>query len=85
MCVLDRVLVCNNFNSHYREASCESLTRVGSDHNPLLVNTVDNRFKQHHTFRFDLSWMDHQGFREAVISKWPERERQDLFRTSGGG
>jgi endonuclease/exonuclease/phosphatase family metal-dependent hydrolase len=45
MCALDRVLVCNNFNSHYREASCESVARVGSDHNPLVVNTADNRFK----------------------------------------
>jgi hypothetical protein len=52
MCVLDRVLVCNYFNSHYREASCESVTRVGSYHSPLIVNTADGRFKQQHIFRF---------------------------------
>jgi exonuclease III len=45
MSVLDRVLVCPRWEQWYRKASCETLTRVGSDHCPILVNTDDHRFK----------------------------------------
>jgi exonuclease III len=41
MSVLDRVLICPRWD---RRASCESLTRVGSDHCPLIVNSDDQRF-----------------------------------------
>jgi hypothetical protein len=54
MCVLDRVLICNGFNSHYGQATCETVTRVGSDHNPSVVNTVDHRFRLQRNFRFEL-------------------------------
>jgi hypothetical protein len=84
MCVLDRVLVCNIFNSHYGEASCESVTRVGSDHNPLVVNTLDGRFsQQRHNFSFQTSWLDQREFKETVVGKWPVRGEsaiQDFWR-----
>jgi endonuclease/exonuclease/phosphatase family metal-dependent hydrolase len=44
MSVLDRVLTCVEWDLHYRNVSCETITRVGSDHSPILVNTSDNRF-----------------------------------------
>jgi hypothetical protein len=84
MCVLDSVLVCNIFNSHYGEASCESVTRVGSDHNPLVVNTLDGRFSQQRpNFSFQTSWLDQRGFKELVLGKWPMRGEcaiQDFWR-----
>jgi plasmid maintenance system killer protein len=73
MSVLDRVLVCNLFNSHYREASCDSINRVGSDHNPLIVDTKDSRLRQQYIFRFEPLWLDQQGFKDMLKSKWPER------------
>jgi exonuclease III len=73
MCVLDRVLICNGFNSHYGRATCETVTRVGSDHNPLVVNTADHRFRQQRNFRFEMYWMEQQGFKETILSKWPVR------------
>jgi hypothetical protein len=73
MSVLDRVLVCNLFNCHHREASCDSLTRVGSDHNPLIVDTKDSRLKQQYNFRFEPLWLDQQGFKDMLKSKWPDR------------
>jgi hypothetical protein len=60
----------------YKRASCESLTRVGSDHCPILVNSDDQRFQQQHCFRFESAWLLQQGFREAVIASWPERGGQ---------
>jgi exonuclease III len=73
MSVLDRVLVCNLFNSHYREASCDSISRVGSDHNPLIVDTKDSRLRQQYNFRFEPLWLEQQGFKDMLKSKWPER------------
>jgi exonuclease III len=35
MSVLDMILVCPRWDQFYMRASCESLTRVGSDHCPL--------------------------------------------------
>jgi exonuclease III len=73
MSVLDRVLVCPRWEQFYRRASCESLTRVGSDHNPIIVNTEDHRFKQHRSFRFEMAWLTQEGFCDTVIANWPER------------
>jgi hypothetical protein len=73
MSVLERVLVCPRWDQFYRRTSCESLTRVGSDHCPLVVNTDDQRFKQQHHFRFDMSWLTQAGFRESVVVAWPKR------------
>jgi exonuclease III len=73
MSVLDRVLNCAEWDLHYRDASCETITRVGSDHSPIIVNTSDNRFHRQQNFRFKMHWLEQQGFRESVVIKWPIR------------
>jgi endonuclease/exonuclease/phosphatase family metal-dependent hydrolase len=78
MSTLDRVLVCPRWDRFYRRASCDTLTRVGSDHCPILVNSDDQRFKQQHCFRFDMAWMIQEGFKERVIDNWPEREGKPI-------
>jgi hypothetical protein len=44
MSVLDRVLMFPRWDMTYKRASCESLTRVGLDHYPVLVKTDDQHF-----------------------------------------
>jgi endonuclease/exonuclease/phosphatase (EEP) superfamily protein YafD len=39
MSVLDRVLVSPRWEQFYKRSSCETLTRVGSDHCPLLLKS----------------------------------------------
>jgi hypothetical protein len=83
MSVLDRVLMSPSWEQFYKRSSCETLTRVGSDHCPLLVITEDHRFKQHHYFRFEMAWLTQEGFRERVVANWPERggkNVQDFWR-----
>jgi hypothetical protein len=84
MSVLDRVLTCAEWDLHYGNASCETITRVGSDHNPIIVNTIDNRFRPQKNFRFEMRWLEQQGFRERVVDKWPIRRDsehiQDFWR-----
>jgi hypothetical protein len=62
----------------YKRSSCETLTRVGSDHCPLLVLTDDHRFKQQHCFRFEMAWLTQEGFRERVVASWPERRDKNV-------
>jgi endonuclease/exonuclease/phosphatase (EEP) superfamily protein YafD len=57
MSMLDRVLMSLSWEKFYKRSSCETLTRVGSDHCPLLVCTDDHRFKQQHIFRFEMAWL----------------------------
>jgi hypothetical protein len=78
MSVLDRVLVCTRWDQFYKRASCETLSRVGSDHCLLLVNSDDHRFQQHHCFRFDMAWMTQEGFKERVTTSWPERGEKPI-------
>jgi hypothetical protein len=73
MSTLDRVLMSVRWDMIFKRASCESLTRVGSDHCPILVNSDDHRFQKQHCFRFESAWLLQQGFREAVVACWPER------------
>jgi hypothetical protein len=83
MSVLDRVLVCTDWDTHFKDASCESLTRIGSNHSPLIVNTADSRFVHHKNFRFEQHWLEQRGFKELVRSKWPVRDYrgvQDFWR-----
>jgi hypothetical protein len=68
---------------YYKKASCETLTRVGSNHYPNIVNTDDHRFQQQHGFRFEMAWLSQGGFREQVVASWPERGEgkiQDFWR-----
>jgi hypothetical protein len=73
MSVLDRVLTCTRWDQFYKKASCETLTRVGSDHCPIIVNTDDHMFQQQHGFCLEMAWLSQGGFREQVVASWPER------------
>jgi hypothetical protein len=78
MCVLDRMLVSMNWDQHYQLTTCESLTRVGSDHCPILVNTEDDRMRQPFTFRFESAWLTQPGFKECLREKLPQRGSLDV-------
>jgi hypothetical protein len=73
MSILDRVSMSPRWDVTCKWASCESLTRVGSDHCPILVNTDDQRFQQQHCFRFETTWLLQDRFRQVVLKYWPER------------
>lgn len=51
--------------------------RVGSDHNPLILDTGISQCTQHHFFRFNAHWLHQTGFSDWVKSKWPDRYRVD--------
>ena len=77
MCVLDRVLVSNSKEDKFNLTSVVTAPRLGSDHNPLIVDTGGNLLGQHHYFRFSGHWLQQEGFREWVRDKWPSRFKYD--------
>ncbi|GJM94815.1 hypothetical protein PR202_ga11494 [Eleusine coracana subsp. coracana] len=69
--VLDRILATADWELHYPRTTVKTLLRVGSDHNPLLLDTGNtNNVKPN--FRFEEAWMTREGFKEKVIVKWPK-------------
>jgi hypothetical protein len=72
MFVLDRIFVSPEWEQHYRLATCESLTRVGSNHCPIILLTKDERVRLKYQFRFEASWLLREGFRDQLLSKWPQ-------------
>jgi hypothetical protein len=51
--ILDRVLVTNEWEQHYRRVNVTTLLAVGSDHNPILVNTNEDKPPTPAIFRFE--------------------------------
>jgi hypothetical protein len=77
MCVLDRVLVSNAWEDKFDLTTVVTAPRLGSDHNPLLLDTGDGLVLKQHYFRFSAHWLNQPGFREWVQGKWPIRYKFD--------
>jgi len=74
---LDRVIVTNSWEDKSDLTTVVTAPRLGSDHNPLLLDTRDNLGIQQHYFRFNAHWLNQPGFCEWVKSKWPDRYKYD--------
>ena len=53
-------------------ATLQSLTRLGSDHNPLVVELSPERCIRSRIFRFEEAWIKQEGFADWVRAKWPQ-------------
>ncbi|OQU88913.1 hypothetical protein SORBI_3002G120601, partial [Sorghum bicolor] len=78
MSTLDRVFIRYDWEFAYPWATCEVLTRIGSDHNPLLVTTEDTRVNHPYIFRFEMAWFTDAEFQEKLVNRWPNRESEDI-------
>lgn len=73
MVVLDRVFMNASWEAHFPLVTTHSITRVGSNHNPLMVKTCIKRRVRSKKIRFESAWVKHEGFCEWVRSKWPDK------------
>jgi hypothetical protein len=64
--VLDRVFVPKEWEQKYPKVKLMTLTRVGSDHCPLLLDdgTGKDQFKR--GFRFETTWLSQGGFKKNL-------------------
>lgn len=58
----------------------QSLTRVGSDHNPILVE-LENQITPSgpKSFKFEKGWIQQEGFKAWIIDIWPERRKKHIL------
>jgi hypothetical protein len=68
---LDRVLANSEWEQHFPLVSVHALSRTGSDHTPLLIDSGSHAFhgNQKH-FSFELSWLKQDKFFEMVKNEW---------------
>ncbi|KAJ4834585.1 hypothetical protein Tsubulata_040731 [Turnera subulata] len=68
---VDRFLCNSNWRVQFPEASVQHLTRVGSDHNPILLHQGSPQPpKIHRPFRFQVAWLSHPDFAQFVSKNW---------------
>jgi hypothetical protein len=49
-----------------------TLTRIGSDHNPLLLDDGTKSEKKKRGFRFEPEWLTQPKFKKKMLVKWLE-------------
>jgi len=73
---LDRILVSTEWESKFRLATVQALTREISDHTPLLLDTCNGTHGNKQSgFKFELSWLLRDDFYELVVDVWKKEMR----------
>ena len=68
---LDRILASVEWEQKFPLVSVRALTRAGSDHNPLLIDSGESAHLGNRSlFSFELSWLRHEGFYDLVKKEW---------------
>lgn len=68
--VLDQVFISPEWELRFPLATLQAITRIGSDHVPLLLSSVDERPRPPPRFRFETFWLRQPGFIPAVKEHW---------------
>jgi hypothetical protein len=68
-CVLDRVFVSTAWEARFPLCSVTAVTRIGSDHNPLLLDSGEAVRCPPPRFFFQTWWFSVHGFGELVLAK----------------
>jgi hypothetical protein len=68
---LDRVLASVSWEQKFPLVSVRALTRAGSDHTPLFIDTGEQAHRGNKAhFSFELSWLKQEGFHDLVAKEW---------------
>jgi exonuclease III len=68
--VLDRVFVSMEWEMAFPLCSLCAVTRIGSDHSPLLLSSGGGAPPRLNRFHFENFWLGQEGFVEVVCIKW---------------
>lgn len=74
---LDRALANAAWRNIYQQVHIKHLPRYKSDHSPIMIdcgtNSVHNKQQRRcRMFRFEHSWLHHQGFQKILQDSWKE-------------
>jgi hypothetical protein len=76
--VLDRVFVTREWEQQFPKVRMCALTRVGSDHCPLLVDDGSHSHQIKRWFRFETAWLSQPDFKKHLTEKWPQRRNEEV-------
>ncbi|XP_071685047.1 uncharacterized protein [Lolium perenne] len=68
-CVLDRVFVSPTWEAAFPLCSLSAITRIGSDHNPLLLSSEEDTPTRQSRFFFQSWWFQVPGFGDSLAGK----------------
>ncbi|KAG5630156.1 hypothetical protein H5410_001873 [Solanum commersonii] len=66
---IDRFLYSANLEDVFLQVRQTLLPRIGSDHNPILLNCGNCNFKKSY-FKFENWWLEVEGFKDKVKDWW---------------
>lgn len=69
---LDRILISVSWEIKYPLCNAWSITRVGSDHAPILLETGEETIQKTRYFFFEKHWLTIPNFIQSVCSVWKE-------------
>jgi hypothetical protein len=69
---LDRFLVSTEWEERFPLCFSKGLTRVGSDHCPIVLDSGENNPNKSHYFFFENNWLLQQDFRALISQKWTD-------------
>ena len=70
MAAIDKIFCSTNFEQHFPLASIQAVSRVGSDHVPLILDFGLEVVRKPSLFRFEKWWLERADFHELVRSVW---------------
>ncbi|XP_059076156.1 uncharacterized protein LOC131875586 [Cryptomeria japonica] len=66
---LDRALISNEWFNHY-QCSLLAISRIGSDHFPVIFVADNTIAKRNFMFRFERMWLDHPNLVQSIEKWW---------------
>ena len=77
---IDRILASIEWEEKFPLTTLTSLTRVGSDHSPLLLDTGELQKQHTRQFFFERQWCSEANFTQLVEDKWTYFKKDGLIR-----
>jgi exonuclease III len=71
-CVLDRVFIAPELDSHFPLCSLLAKTSLGSDHTPLILDSGQESQCSGNRFFFETGWMEVENFADMFAALWGE-------------
>jgi exonuclease III len=72
---LDRFLMSSSWEDLFPLTTVHKLNRDISDHNPLILDTMEGKPKKKYEFRFEKNWIKEEDFLVRVDRAWQQRVR----------
>ncbi|KAG2610412.1 hypothetical protein PVAP13_4KG200001 [Panicum virgatum] len=73
---IDRILMTTSWKQHFPLCNLTTLTIVGSNHCPLLLDTGEVPAYKKKQFYFEKQWLKQDGFSQRLKDKWKEGQNR---------